>query len=227
MAQRFHFGRALSGALWMLRRDVLVLLPLLMIWGGIDFALYKADDALGLDEFSSIVTLSIFSVPLMTGAITLIALSGGMTGSIQALSFAATRYLPLLLCYILSYLGILVGFLLLIIPGLILMVMWSIAVPILINEEASPMRALGESYRRIRVHFEPIAGIMVLFIGLSVATGFVLGFVYPMSYGVGEGFALGVETVVAVFLGVIGAYLNAAIYSELSHVSGPDVSVFD
>lgn len=227
MAQRFNFGRALSGALWMLRRDALVLVPLLVIWGGIDFALYKADDALGLDRLSSIVTLSIFSVPLMTGAITIIALSGGATGSIQSLSVAATRYLPLLLCYILSYLGMLVGFLLLIIPGLILMVMWSIAVPILVNEEMSPTRALGESYRRIREHFAPIAGIIALFIGLSIATGFVLGVVYPMSYGVGEGFALAVETVVTVFLGVIGAYLNVAIYSELSHVSGPDVSVFD
>jgi hypothetical protein len=225
--QGFDFGRTISGAVWMLRRDIGVLGPIVLIWAVIDFALYAADYALGLSAFSSIVTLSMFSVPLMAGAVTVMALSGGSMGTGETVQAAAARYWPLLVCYILSFFGTLVGFVLLVIPGLILMVMWAVAFPILLNEDVSPRRALGESYRRIRESFAPVAGLIALFIGLSVGVGILLGAVVPAAYDGAVGLALGLETITTVVLGTVGAYLNVAIYSELNHVSGPDVTVFD
>ena len=44
-------------------------------------------------------------------------------------------------------LGILVGLMLLIVPGLILMVMWYVAVPVCVVERAGPIGSLGRSQR--------------------------------------------------------------------------------
>jgi hypothetical protein len=52
---------------------------------------------------------------------------------------------PLFLLGLLSGLGIALGFLLLIVPGIILYVMWSVAAPALVEERLGPVEALGRS----------------------------------------------------------------------------------
>lgn len=53
--------------------------------------------------------------------------------------------LPLFLLGVLSALGIALGFLLLLVPGIILYVMWSVAAPALVEERLGPIEALGRS----------------------------------------------------------------------------------
>jgi hypothetical protein len=70
---------------------------------------------------------------------------------------------------ILSGLGILLGFVVLIIPGLVLMVRWLPAYAILLAEGTTVTGALGESWRRTAGHFWPLlaASLMVLLLAAA------------------------------------------------------------
>lgn len=63
----------------------------------------------------------------------------------ETLSAGVGKALPLLLLSILMALGIGFGFLLLIVPGVILAIMWSVAVPALVDEDHGITEALGRS----------------------------------------------------------------------------------
>lgn len=62
----------------------------------------------------------------------------------------------------LSGLGILVGLLLLVIPGVVALVRWSMAVPIVLSERNGAMNALRESWYRTEGHFWPILGLLLI-----------------------------------------------------------------
>ena len=61
-----------------------------------------------------------------------------------------------------STVAILIGLVLLIIPGVILLVRWSIAVPIVVSEGGGASSALGESWERTSEGFWPILGVLAL-----------------------------------------------------------------
>ena len=76
---------------------------------------------------------------------------------------------------ILSELGILVGLLLFVIPGVVALVRWSMAVPIVLSERNGTMNALRESWYRTEGHFWPILGLLLIiytpFLVLLMAVG--------------------------------------------------------
>jgi hypothetical protein len=63
-----------------------------------------------------------------------------------------------ILMTILSNLGTIIGLLLLIIPGLLLLVRWSLAGPILVAERVGSMQSMGRSGELTRGYFWPILG---------------------------------------------------------------------
>jgi hypothetical protein len=62
----------------------------------------------------------------------------------------------------LSGLGVLIGFVFLIVPGLMLLVAWSVAPAVLIMEKCTPTQALGRSRDLCRGYSWPIFGLLVL-----------------------------------------------------------------
>jgi hypothetical protein len=62
----------------------------------------------------------------------------------------------------LASLGIFVGLLLLVVPGVYLAVAWSVAIPVLLGENLRGRKALGRSRALIRGRFWPAAGVLVL-----------------------------------------------------------------
>lgn len=79
---------------------------------------------------------------------------------------------------LLSNLGIILGLVLLIVPGLILAVRWFPAVPALIGEDVGVTEALGESWRKTKGHGAAIFGAMVvIYLPLIL--------VFGMAFGVG------------------------------------------
>ena len=72
------------------------------------------------------------------------------------------RFWALLGLNLLSGLGILLGLVLLILPGLYLYVRWSVAVPVLIAEEAGIGEAFTRSGEEISGRFWPVAGLFLL-----------------------------------------------------------------
>lgn len=80
----------------------------------------------------------------------------------ESVSQALGRFLPLLGVMVLQTLGISLGFLLLIIPGFILLTMWYAAVPVCIAERAGPIRSLGRSRELTKGYRWRIVGLMFL-----------------------------------------------------------------
>ncbi|QNA85714.1 hypothetical protein G4G27_18300 [Sphingomonas sp. So64.6b] len=70
---------------------------------------------------------------------------------------------------ILSGLGILLGYVLLIVPGIFLSVRWSVASAVLLAEEQTVSGALGESWALTRPNLWPILGVLlVIFVPAAV-----------------------------------------------------------
>jgi hypothetical protein len=97
-----------------------------------------------------------------------------------SLRFAARRLLPLIALTFLQGIGIAIGFVLLVIPGVWLYASWWVAIPALLIERRNPVRALGRSRRLVKGRWWPVAGValitnvMVLFVG-GIVTGLLTG----------------------------------------------------
>ncbi len=79
-----------------------------------------------------------------------------------SIRFGARRLLPLLAMLIIYYVGLIVAFVLLVIPGIWLYASWSVATPSLLIEHANPFRALGRSRRLVRGRWWPTAGVLLI-----------------------------------------------------------------
>jgi hypothetical protein len=82
---------------------------------------------------------------------------------------------PLVAVSILFGLGVAIGFILLIIPGLILLVIWSVVAPVTVLERPGPFAAFGRSRELVRGHGWEVFGVIILVflvvIALSIAAG--------------------------------------------------------
>ena len=96
--------------------------------------------------------------------------------SIDATVSAAARYLlPVTGAAILAGIGIGIGLVLLIVPGLILMTYWSLIIPSIVAGESGVMASFGKSWRAISGHFWQAFGTYVLVFLIWVAFDIALG----------------------------------------------------
>ncbi len=80
----------------------------------------------------------------------------------DSLTFGISRFGPVLAASILSALGIGVGLLFYLIPGMWLYVSWWVVVPALLVERLGPAQALGRSFDLVKRRFWPTAGVAAL-----------------------------------------------------------------
>src|SRR5258708_36870442 len=98
--------------------------------------------------------------------------------SIKATISAAVRYvLPVAGASILAGIGIGIGLVFLVVPGLILMTYWSLIVPNIVVGESGAMASFGKSWRAISGHFCPAFGTYVLVFLIWIAVNIALGLV--------------------------------------------------
>jgi hypothetical protein len=90
--------------------------------------------------------------------------------------------LPLIAVAILAGLGIAIGFVLLIVPGLVLLTFWSVVAPVTVIERPGVFRAFGRSWELVRGSAWPVFGtILLVFLLVTAASiaaaliGLVLG----------------------------------------------------
>lgn len=226
-ASRFELSRAFAGWGWLLKRDATRLVPIVGAWSVIDFFVHSANSALGLGPGFWLFSTSVFVDPLLIGVTYLIALSDAGADLRDAISQALRRYGGLFGVSILSSLGIGLAMFLLILPGLALLVLWCIAIPILLLEGQGPFEALRSSFQSVRTQFWPIVGLFAIY---ALAAGLVtltLALLTPEAVE-GTVSAIGVAgAIVSTTIVMVGIYLNAAIYRELGYTGAHDLSVFD
>src|SRR5579863_819565 len=173
----------LSNARVLMGSAATIVVPLQIISGVILLSVYTDgnDISVGFANFGRAVTPGEAEARLGAGAITqLVTLVGGafvLAACVKALSdaylgqqtsvrgslrFGLRRLLPLLALGIVYGIGQILGFILLIIPGIWLYAAWSVRVPALVIERAGPFRALGRSRRLVKGRWWPTAGVLIV-----------------------------------------------------------------
>ena len=138
-------------------------------------------------SFAGVAGLVIASVISLAGSIVLTgalvtAVSDARDGRIdlsvgETISRAWPFILPLLGAGILASIGLLIGFILLIIPGLILMTFWFVIGPCIVLERTGVLDAFSASRRYVRGHAWTVFGVALLSLLVVVIAGAVVGVV--------------------------------------------------
>jgi hypothetical protein len=99
-------------------------------------------------------------------------------------SSAAPSILSLIIFGILFGIGVTIGLVLLIIPGLILLTFWSVGAPAIVVERAGPIEAFGRSWRLVRGDAWSVFATLLVVLLIVIAIGIVLGIIAtPISNG--------------------------------------------
>lgn len=89
-------------------------------------------------------------------------------------SAAAPAILSLAVFGILFGIGVGIGFLLLIVPGLVLLTFWSLGAPAIVVERAGPLEAFGRSWRLVRGDAWSVFAALLVALLIVIAIGVVL-----------------------------------------------------
>jgi hypothetical protein len=160
-------------------------------------------------------------------------LNGRRASFADCLDTGLKSALPLIAIAILAALGLGVGFVLLIIPGIILSLGWSVVVPIRVIEQKAIFDVFGRSWQLTSGYRWPILGLFII-VGLgSLALQFVITPLSGLISGSsGSAIYMAAAVIVRVVLAMFGATLVGVIYYELRSVKegiGPEAlaAVFD
>jgi hypothetical protein len=99
-------------------------------------------------------------------------------------SSAAPAIVPLIAFGILYAIGVTIGLILLIVPGLILLTFWSVGAPAIVVEGAGPIEAFARSWRLVRGEAWSVFATLVVILLIVIAIGVVFGAIAtPISDG--------------------------------------------
>jgi hypothetical protein len=104
----------------------------------------------------------------------------------ETLSRVRPRMNALAIGGILAAIGITIGFILLIVPGLILLTWWLLIVPVIMLEGRSATEAFGRSRELVRGNGWNVFGLIVLTVVILIVAGIVLGIIFsflPEDFG--------------------------------------------
>jgi hypothetical protein len=113
---------------------------------------------------------------------------------------------------IVAAIGVLVGFVLFIVPALVLITYWSVAVPVIVVERPPGLAALGRSWELVRGNGWQVFGVIVLFV---VALSLFVGGIDYAAESAGTGAGLAVTVVLGVLTQPIPALGAAVLYFAL------------
>jgi hypothetical protein len=166
--ERFDFGRVTGRIFNLIGRNFTSFFFMALVFTGLPSIVINVivtSASVDAGTFLATVTLLIFST-LLQGALTrasLDDLSGKVVSAQAALGTSFTRFLPLLGLGILVYLGVIVGLILLIIPGVILILRWMVCAPALVAEGIGISKAMARSAELTDGHRWPIFGLTIIY----------------------------------------------------------------
>ncbi|MFN3583843.1 glycerophosphoryl diester phosphodiesterase membrane domain-containing protein [Phenylobacterium sp.] len=234
---KIDIGRVIRVLMEVLKRNFATFLLLALLLYGLPSAivtLLRADDlrrfqdgdfshfgpGLGLGWLVGLVTSAILQGALTYAAIE--DLSGRRASISGSLTVGLRAFLPLIGIAVLAFVGLFVGYLLLVVPGVILTCMWMVTVPAFIAERTTILGAFGRSAELTRGNRWRILGALLLWICAAFVVSLVIGFLGGVAAFItgGAGDPANPATVltnaVTGSIGiVIGAAAAAVLYVEL------------
>lgn len=242
----FRIGRVFGDTFGVLLRNFWLCLGIATIFSGIPTFLYqlwigsRTQAAIdsgtspvfdGISAFGAIVFFVVYMAlaTILQAALvraTIEDLNGQQPTFGDALSRGTALILPIIGLYILMYLGIGIGFMLLIIPGIYLLVRWSAAVPALVHERLGVLASMKRSSELTKGSRWRILGMLIVVIiavaGLQMALGLLSLAVAPF---LGTVLATAVVAMMSAVTSVIISIAIAVSYVELRYVKeGADVN---
>jgi hypothetical protein len=98
----------------------------------------------------------------------------------DTVSAAVPYILPVAVASILAGIAIAIGLVLIIVPGLILITIWAVIIPVIVIEGSGPLAAFGRSQRLVRGNGWHVFGTLVLVFLLMIAVNIVLGVIFAV-----------------------------------------------
>src|SRR5688572_30495752 len=120
---------------------------------------------------------------------------------------------PVILAGIIVGIGVVIGFILLVVPGLILLTIWAVTIPSVVLERKSPIEALGRSRELVKGHGWQVFGVLVVLFILQLAVTAILVGVLA---GIGDfaGAVIG-SLIATVLIAPLAAIAATVIYLQL------------
>lgn len=181
-----------------------------------------------------LVTAVVLQGAVVHGAI---ATLNGKRASFADCLATGLRYLvPLLFIGLLATLGMIVGFILLIVPGIIVSIVWCVVYPVCVVERSGVSGAFGRSQELTRGYRWQIFGFYVAFIVFIIMVSIVSGALVALDLVVATDIfaiaAIATDLIETIITLVIGSTFSASVYYELRQLKegiGPEAlaSVFD
>ncbi len=183
-----------------------------VVTGVISTVLVAASPALALVS----LLISLVATTLFTGMVVELVADvqdGRRDASPGQLLRAATPVLgQLILVGIVAGIGIVIGFVLIIIPGLILITIWSVAAPVVVLEHPGVLAALGRSRGLVRGNGWQVFGVILM---LYILVGVVSFIIEGAADSAGSGVGIVVRVIVGVLTAPLPALAAAVLYFEL------------
>ena len=174
------------------------------------------------------VLISVVATTLFTGVVVQLVADvrdGHRDASARQLLQSVTPVLgQLILVGIVVGLGVLIGFILIIVPGLILLTLWSVSAPVVVLERPGGLRALGRSRELVRGNGWRVFGVVLVFFLLVIVVGMTLGL---LADALGTGAGIVVTVVVGVLTAPLSALAAAVLYFELGGPRQADAAATD
>jgi hypothetical protein len=169
------------------------------------------------------VVISLVATTLFTGMIVKLVADlqdGRRDASVRGLLQAAVPVIgELILVGIVAGVGIVVGFVLIIVPGLILITIWSVAAPVVVLERPGGLRALGRSRELVRGNGWQVFGVIFVLGILVVIVGSAIELTADSA---GSGVGIVARVIVGVLTAPLSALAAAVLYFELRGASADE-----
>jgi hypothetical protein len=191
MYQDFTAGGVVAGAFAIVRDHFAVLVGTALLVFAVDaVATAFLQDVLALIAAVVSVVLTTFYQGMVVRLVADVQ-DGRRDSSVgELLSSVAPVVVPLFVVSLLAGIGIVIGFLLLIVPGLFLMTIWAVVAPVTVLERPGIFAAFGRSREIVRGHGWAVLGALVLVFLIVLAAGIVAGVIgVLLDGGVGEAVA--------------------------------------
>ena len=227
MIEKLDVGRVLSRTFGMYRDQFTLLIPAALVLfvpvGLINGFLYSEGGVLLSLAASALAVVATFWYQGMVVEAARDILDGRRDQTIGSLFSSVTPVLGALIgAGILAGIGIAIGFVLLIVPGLFLLTIWAVLAPVIVLERTGVFPAFGRSRALVKGHGWQVFGVLVvlflLFFVIRILVSAIIG-------GIADSFAgFAIADIVVNLLTVpISALAASVIYFELKRLHGEPI----